>query len=322
MIEEEFKIKNVTLKNRIVMPPMATEKSDAGAVSQKLIDHYLLRAENTGLIIIEHEYVSPDGQYSPGQLSIASDDLTDGYKKLADAIHSKNASCICQITHAGLRARFNKVNIAPSAQKIRPDDEIPREMTKEDIKRVRDDFINAALRVHKAGFDGVEIHSAHGYLLNQFYSPLTNKREDEYTGSTIEGRTRLQCEIVREIKSKVNDDFIVAIRFGACDYRQGGSKIEEIPYAVKHFADAGADLIDISGGLCDYINPESKKPGWFSELSKITKESADVPVILTGGIREAEDADKLLQEGVCDLIGVGRGMLINPNWSGDALNGR
>ena len=180
-------------------------------------------------------------------------------------------------------------------------------------------FVGAALRVKEAGFDGVEIHSAHGYLLNQFYSPLTNHRTDEYSGQTLDGRSRLHVEILKAVRTAAGADFPIAIRFGAYDYMAGGSRKEEIPEAGCIFAEAGADMLDISGGLNGFIVKDNTQPGWFSELSILAKKNVQIPVILTGGVKTAEEAESLLREDTADLIGVGRAMLQNQDWSVEAL---
>jgi 2,4-dienoyl-CoA reductase-like NADH-dependent reductase (Old Yellow Enzyme family) len=191
-------------------------------------------------------------------------------------------------------------------------------MSIDEIEHIKESFVNAAIRTQRAGFDGVEIHAAHGYLLSQFYSPYTNKRTDKYGGDLV-NRTRLHNEIIREVRENVGEEYIIAIRFGAYDYLEEGSKLEDIPVAVKSFVESGADIIDISGGLCRYANPNSKEPGYFKELSKIAKDSVDVPVILTGGVKKAKDAENLLNEGYCDLIGIGRALLMDAEWSKKAL---
>ena len=304
-LNEEFKLKNITLRNRIVMPPMAREMSDDGRVSTDLIEYYRKRAEDTGLVIVEHAYVSLEGKSSKKQLSMADDSVIDGFKELTDAIHNEKCFAIAQLNHARPQSiAYDKSNV--------------NNMTKEDIEKVKDDFKNASIRTKKAGFDGVEIHAAHEYLLNHFYSPLTNKRADEY-GGNLENRLRLANEIIQDVRKSVGEDYIVAIRFGAYDYWEGGSKLDEIPIAVKSFIDSGVDLIDISGGLCRFQNPYDKEPGYFKELSKIAKEASSVPVILTGGVKKAKDAEKLLKEGYCDLIGIGRAMIMDAEWSKKAL---
>lgn len=317
LLKEELKVKDLQIKNRIVMPPMATEKSNEGIVTQDQVDYYVQRAQCTGLVIVEHAFVSPEGKCSKNQLSLCDDNCIAGLKKLADAIHSTGTICFTQLAHAGARAKNDLQTISPSGVKI--DDQESVEMTLDDIERLKEAFLNAAIRSQKAGFDGVEVHSAHLYMLNQFYSPITNKRTDEYTGSTIEGRTKLQCEIIKSIREKVGEKFIIAIRLGACDYEENGSKIEEIPVACKKFVEAGADIIDISGGYHAYTNPESTEAGYFKQLSIAAKKGVNVPVILTGGIKTASEAEKLLEENAADLIGVGRAMLTNPNWSKEAM---
>ena len=280
MITEPLKIRNITLQNRIVMPPMDRSSSRDGSVSDDLINHYRERAESTGLIIIEHEYVSPEGRAHPKQLSMAGDEVIEGYRKLADAIHLEGSNAIAQISHAGFESKVeNPLNV--------------NAMTLDDIAHVRESFIKAALRTEKAGFDGVEIHCAHGYLLNQFYSPYTNKRTDDYGGSLL-NRSRLTNEIIR---GALGEDHIIAVRFGAYDYLDGGSRLEDIGEAVMSFENSGMDLLDISGGLCRFKNPLSKEPGWFKELSKIARDASNCPVILTGGVKKIADAEALLEGG-------------------------
>ena len=235
-------------------------------------------------------------------------------------MHERGAAVFAQISHAGAKAKDSGLPaISPSGVSIRDKMPAAKEMTVEDIEHVKECFVSAALRAKAAGFDGVEIHSAHGYLLNQFYSPLTNHRTDTYNGQTLEGRTRLHTEILRAVRASVGDDYTVAIRFGACDYMEGGSRIEEIPEASRIFAKAGADLLDISGGLCSFTIQGRTEPGWFSELSIPAKNSVQIPVLLTGGVTTAEEAEKLLQEEAADLIGVGRAMLTDPDWAVKAL---
>ena len=320
MLKDPIKMNGLTIRNRIVMPPMATGKANQGKPDEQLFAYYAARAEATGLIIVEHEYVSPEGMAHATQLSMADDCVIPSYRKLTDAVHKRGAAVFAQINHAGASARDSGLPaLSPSGISVRENDQAPLVMTAEDIRKVKDAFVAAALRVKAAGFDGVEIHSAHGYLLNQFYSPYTNRRTDEYTGASIEGRTRLHAEILRAIREAAGKDYPIAIRFGACDYREGGSRIDEIPEAVRIFEEAGADLIDISGGLNGYIIKGNSQPGWFSELSVPAKNSVSVPVLLTGGITTGRQAEELLRSGAADLIGVGRAMIGEADWSVKAL---
>jgi 2,4-dienoyl-CoA reductase-like NADH-dependent reductase (Old Yellow Enzyme family) len=193
-------------------------------------------------------------------------------------------------------------------------------MDRDQIRAVVEAFTAAAVRAKEAGFDGAELHSAHGYLLNQFYSPLMNHRDDEYSAKSMADRTRLHCEIIRKVREAVGKYFIIAIRFGACDYAEGGSRIEDIPEAVRAFEAAGADLIDISGGTTGFMRPGHTEPGYLKELSIAAKSAVSVPVILTGGVTAAREMEALLQEGAADLIGVGRALLKESAWSEKAMS--
>ena len=319
LLSEGIYIGSLPLRNRIVMPPMATRSSDHGAPTVELIRYYAARAEWTGLIIVEHEYVSAEGMANKGQLSMADRDLLPAYRSLTEAIHEKGGAVFAQISHAGALASDTGLpSIGPDETPVR-DSQQPVRMTQEDIRKVTDAFTRAALLAKEAGFDGVEVHAAHGYLLNQFYSPAVNHRTDDYTGSSIEGRTRLHTEIIRGIKAAAGSSYPVAIRFGACDYMENGSSPEDIPEAVQRFEAAGADMIDISGGLNGFMIKGHSEPGWFADLSRRAKGAVSVPVMLTGGIITPEDVEKLLQSGVADLIGVGRAMLKDAEWAKKAL---
>ena len=321
VLKEPIKVGKCLLSSRLVMPPMATEFSDAGFVTDKLIEHYVMRSAGAylGLVTVEHSFVSPEGKASKNQLSAAEDAVIPGLTRLAEAIHANRTLAILQINHAGSAFRpFDQTIplIGPSpvfnphnTNAIRNGLPLPKELDQQEIDRIRNCFVNAALRAQQAGFDGVEIHCAHGYLLDAFYSPLTNRRTDTYTGKTIEGRTRLQTEILREIRRQAGEDFILSIRLGASDYTEGGADISEVPQACRIFEEAGADMISISGGMCFYSRPDHKEPGWFAELSEAAKSAVAIPVLLTGGIREYEDAASLLAEGKADLIGLGRSLL-------------
>lgn len=319
-LTEPLQIKNLTLRNRIVLPPMKTGKSESGGPSAEMIDYYAARGESTGLLILEHEYISPEGQASASQLSMADDSLIPAYQRFTAEVHKRGAAIIAQINHAGAAAMDTGLPLlGPSRVSCRADGQMPLEMQDADIKKVIRDFTAAALRVQQAGFDGVEIHAAHGYLLNQFYSPATNHRRDSYSGLTLEGRTRLQIEVIRSVRAVVGPDFLIALRFGAFDGPENGSRKEEIPAAARLFEDAGIDLLDISGGLSGYNVKGCSTPGWFADLSTAARRAVTIPVILTGGIRQAADAERLLAEGAADLIGVGRAMMQNAHWSKDAI---
>ena len=195
---------------------------------------------------------------------------------------------------------------------------IPKELTKKEIKDIIKNFNDAARRVKEAGFDGVEIHSAHGYLLNQFFSPLTNKRTDEYGGDLL-GRIKIHLEIIKAVRDAVGDDFPILLRLGASDYMEGGITIEDSKIAALEFEKAGVDILDISGGFCGYSVPSLTGQGYFSPLTEAIKEVVSIPVILTGGITEVNAAEKLLSTGKADLIGVGRAIYKDSSWAEKAI---
>ena len=325
ILNRPIKVGKLELKNRLVMPPMATSKAtETGTVTQQLYDYYNEKSAGgyIGLIITEHFYVSIEGKAGKGQVSIANDSDVSGLEKLVKVIHENGSKAMAQISHAGGANKTEitgKSVLGASAVAMPRTGNMPLEMTKQDIAKVIDDFAAAAVRAKLAGFDGVEIHSAHGYLLNQFFSPLTNKRIDEYRGDTISGRIKLHLEIIQAIRHAVGQDYPIALRLGACDYVVGGTTKEDSILAAEEFEKAGIDLIDISGGFCGYINPTSHKQGYFDELSKAIKDNVSIPVILTGGIVDAETAEILLEQKKADLIGVGRAILKDSKWAEKAI---
>lgn len=327
LLKQPLNIKSITLSNRIVMPPMATSKTEDGKVTNELIDYYDEKSKggNIGLIIIEHQYVSRDGIAGHGQISISEDTDVEGLEKIANVIHKNGSKAIAQINHAGSSASVEVTGCEPiSASAVANigvtgiEGQIPREMSHEDIYRVIKAFVDASKRAKEAGFDGVEIHSAHSYLLNQFYSPLGNKRTDEY-GGTIDGRIKIHLEIIKAIRETVGDNFLIALRLGACDYMDGGNTIEDGVYAARKFQKAGVDLLDISGGFNGFSRKDTKEPGWFGDASSAIRKEVSIPVILTGGVKDAKDAENLLQEGKADFIGVGRAILKNSDWAEKAM---
>lgn len=323
MLHETVKAGSLILKNRLVMPPMATEKSAKGQVTDGLVAYYdTMACSGPGLIIQEHSFVSPEGRASVNQVSLAADADIPGLRRVTAAVHAHGVPMLAQISHAGSAAHtevtgqevisasavYNPAKTASSHGKP----ELPREMTAEDIQRVIRDFADAAVRAKEAGYDGVEIHSAHGYLLDQFYSPLTNKRTDEYTGQSLEGRTRIHTEIIWAVRERTGADFVISLRLGGSDYMEGGAKAAEVSETVKIFKQAGLDMISISGGMCDFFRPGHTEAGYFADISEAAKKGSDMPVLLTGGITCGEEAEALLAGQKADLIGIGRAVLRDP----------
>lgn len=309
------------LNNRLVMPPMATSKSGKdGKVSKDILNYYDEKSCSgyISLLIIEHSFITQHGKASEGQLSVADDSLVEGLQELSNIIHRNGSKTVMQINHAGSAASKAVTGygpVGPSAIENPRMGNVPKELTKKEIKDIIEEFKNAALRVKEAGFDGVEIHSAHGYLLNQFFSPLTNKRTDEYGGDVL-GRIKIHLEAIKAVRDAVGDNFPILLRLGASDYSEGGSTIEDSKIAASEFEKAGVDILDISGGLCGFIVPGLTGQGYFSSLTEAIREVVSIPVILTGGITDVNAAEKLLSEGKADLIGVGRAIYKDSKYNG------
>lgn len=329
MLEQKITIGSLELSNRLVMAPTDTAQGKDGRVTDAHRAYYDARTKggNVGLVILEHHFIRKDGRANAKQLSIAEDADMEGLSSLAQLLHKNGSRAVLQISHAGAAAPREVVEegISPSGipnpnARLSPDKlAVTHPMSLDEIEEIREAFVRVALRVKEAGFDGVELHAAHGYLLNQFYSPLTNKREDVYTGHTIEGRIRLHREVIRAVRAAVGDAFVLGMRFGGCDYMEGGSTIEDAGKAAPLLISEGLDFIDVTGGMCFYVRKDHKEPGYFGDLAKVVKAASTVPVILAGGIRTREDAEAVLASGVCDLAGVGRAVFKDPDWARKAM---
>lgn len=308
----------VDIHSRLVMPPMATEASVGGEISEKTLAYYKKMAANKqfDLFIIEHSYVSEDGKASLKQMSLADDEKIAGHEKLVAAIKSvrPDAAVFSQLNHAGIKTRGDIIGTDPMGPSVRPWDKMCRVMTLKDMARVKEDFVAAALRAKAAGYDGAELHVAHGYLLNQFLSPLTNFRDDDYG----EDRVKYPLEVFRAMKEALGD-FPLAVRIGGIETIAGGTTVDDGVRAAKAFDAAGAAFLDMTGGMTGYNRPEHKEAGWFQDLSRAVKKETTAPVLLTGGITTYDEAEKLLAEDAADLFGIGRAFLKDPNWETDKL---
>jgi 2,4-dienoyl-CoA reductase-like NADH-dependent reductase (Old Yellow Enzyme family) len=303
---------------------MATAKAEAdGNVSEDILKYYKDKSQGgyISLIIIEHSYISEQGKAHKNQLSISNDSNIDGLRKLSAVIHKNGSKAVMQLNHAGSAAKEEVTGtkpVGPSAIAHPNQSEMPNELTKQEIKEVVNAFQAAAIRVKEAGFDGVEIHSAHGYLLSQFLSPLTNKRNDEYGGSVF-NRFKLHLRVIEAVRSAVGDAFPILLRLGAADFMEGGLTIEDSQVAASAFEKAGVDILDISGGFCGFNMPGASDQGYFAPLTEAIKKVVSIPVILTGGITEAKAAQQLLANSKADLIGVGRAIFKDSNWARKAI---
>jgi len=319
LLSKPLSIKDLSLKNRIVMPPMANNRATlAGDVTDTLIEHYTERAAGVGLIIVEHSYVTVSGRVHPNQLGINEDSNVPGLMRLASAIRAAGAPAAIQITHAGGRTTPEACGVqpeAPSATPIPPQGEIvPRELSLDDLRALRQAFAQAARRAKMAGFAAVEVHGAHGYLLNQFCSPLCNHRTDAYGGDRA-ARLRFPLEVVESVRQAVGPAYPVFYRLGADDLLPGGLTAGDAVYAAKALEETGIDMLDISGGLLGSRPNGVSGEGYFGHLSMAIKAAVRVPVMVTGGVVTALGAERLLRDGKADLVGVGRALLADPGWA-------
>jgi len=311
-----LEVKGLRLKNRIVMPPMHTGLATRkGAVTSRLVEHYVRRSKALGLLIIEHSYVSLDGKLGERQLGIYDGKLAKGLRKLANSVHSIGTPVVIQINHAGSRTTMEVTGMQPVAPSP---SENTRELKINEIEALVDAFALAAERAMKAGFDGVEVHGAHGFLLNQFFSPLANRRRDGYGGS-LENRMRFPLEVVERVKKIVGDKLLL-YRLGADDLDPAGTQIEDSQKFAVRLEEAGVDIIDVSGGLGG-SRPEQlqRRQGYYVPQAQQIKKVVGVPVIGVGGIKEPQYADRIIREGRVDLVAVGRELLKDPDWASKAI---
>ena len=307
----------MTLRNRIVMPPMQSGRASfEGAVTNKLTNFYVRRSSAVGLPIVEHAYVSPLGKIGPKQLGIYNDSLIPGFEKLAFGLHSVGAPAIVQISHAGAVANKKVIGATPVGPSERGK---TRMLEKEELFALADDYALAAERAINAGFDGIELHGAHGYLLNQFFSPLLNKRDDEFGGS-LENRMRFPLIVVEKVRRIVGSRLLL-FRLGSDDLAPKGIRIEDsVEFAIK-LQEASIDILDVSGGMCGSEPKQLRQiKGYFIPQAHKVKEAVKIPVIGVGGITEAQFADQLVNDGKVDLVAVGRALWHDSEWAQKAVN--
>lgn len=307
MLFEPIKLKNYTIKNRVVMPPMCMYSSDdEGHTKDFHIVHYGSRAfGGVGLIIQEATAVSKDGRISKEDLGIWSDDHIEGLKKVVDIIKSQGSIPGIQINHAGRKSKTD-APMGPSAISYGGDYQTPREMTLKDIERVINDFKQAARRAHEAGYDLLEIHGAHGYLIFEFLSPLSNQRSDRYK----DGKVFLR-EVVAAIQEVWPKDKILALRISAYEYIEGGVTPESISEAINDVKDLGIDIIDVSSGGNVLVKIPAY-PGYQLGLAKKVKDLTGLPVMGGGLITDLKMAEHAISSNQVDMVYLGRVLLRDP----------
>ena len=297
-----------------------------GRVTDALIELYNdLAGGEIGLIVVGYAYVQPNGKGAPGMLGIWSDDHIEGFTRLVETAHRHGTLIAAQIVHCG-RQTFEELiddtPVAPSPVPTRKFGITPRELTAMEIRDIIEDFAAAAARAKAAGFDAVQIHCAHGYLLNQFLAKGTNIRTDEY-GGDIEGRAKALFETYALIRQTVGDDYPVLIKLNCADFMPGGLEVEESVWVAARLAEMGIDAVEISGGTWDTeVNegksiqkgvPRKSPEGYFlSHIEKFTQ-AVDVPIIAVGGIRTIETSQSIIDEGTADLVSMCRPFICEPH---------
>lgn len=315
-------IRHMTVKNRIVMMPMGTNFGEQnGEMSFLHINYYEQRAKGgTGLLIVENASVdSPQGSNGTTQLRIDSDNYIPRLYKLCENVHKHGACIAIQINHAGASAMSSRIGMQPVSASDVPSKEggeIPRPLTKEEILHIVRKYAEAARRAQICGFDAVEIHAGHSYLISQFLSPIYNKRTDEFGGSA-ENRTRFAHMILEAVRKQVGPHFPIFLRISADELMEGGNTLEDT-LAYLEYLEKEVDVFDVSCGLngsIQYqIDANYLPDGWRSYMARAVKEKFGKPCIAVGNIRHPQIAEEILAKGDADFIGMGRGLIAEPEW--------
>lgn len=315
-----YKFKNgKTAQNRVVVPPMASQTAESeGYATKNTIEHYEgLSSSGAGIIIVEYSYIHLSGKGEANQLAVDSDDKILGLKEVASAIKNNGALAGLQLVHVGGKTTTELTHgplMAPSSIPVpvkgrQP--ETPQAMTLDQIELWVQWFVQAAKRAALAGFDLVELHAAHGYGLNQWLSPITNQRQDEF-GGNIANRAKLLFRIVTEIKNKI-PDLLLAVRLPAQDHFIGGLSAGEMVLVVKQLEILGVDLLDVSSGIGGWKRPEGHQgQGYLVPDAMLLKSNVSIPVIGVGGIETGLFIDELVSNHKVDFTAVGRAILSSP----------
>jgi 2,4-dienoyl-CoA reductase-like NADH-dependent reductase (Old Yellow Enzyme family)/thioredoxin reductase len=329
---EPYQLRGLTLKNRLISAPCERNYANVdGSMTQRYIDYVVERAKGgVGLIIVESMYVDPVGRGHIRQLGIYDDKLIPGLRRLTDAVHTYGVKVASEPMSCGRETSSYITGAQPYGAsnvpcKVLAGGEAPRELTVAEIKGLIDSFGEAARRSLEAGFDLVEIHGAHGYIINQFLSPFTNKREDEYGGS-LEKRMRFPLEVVARVREVVGDDVPLAYRMSGEEKIEGGLTIDDMVGFSLELEKAGIDLIDVSAGIYEsvvwVVQPMAFPRGCLVDLGRRIKEKVNIPVSIVGRINHPELAEEILATGKADFIAIGRALHADPFWPIKAQEGR
>jgi 2,4-dienoyl-CoA reductase-like NADH-dependent reductase (Old Yellow Enzyme family) len=319
-------IGNIALKNRFICSAtwLGMANHDGSCSPTQISSMLPIARGETGLMISEMAFVSQNAQCAPFQLGVYNDILLPGLRRMAEFVHKAGAPVIMQLVHGGLFSiplmYTGQVPLGPTVLQT-PDGPLGREMTKENILETIGAFKEAAVRAQKTGFDGVQVHAAHGWLLSQFLSPFFNKRTDEY-GGTIENRARIVLEIIKSIREAVGEQFPVLVKINSDDMLDGGFNTEEMVLVSAMLEKSGVNAIELSGGTIGALltgnvdgsfSPSGNKEVYYREAAERFKEKIEIPLILVGGIRSFEAADKIVNTGIADYISMCRPLIREPD---------
>ena len=327
---EPGRIGKLALRNRMVMPPMGTNYAgDDGFVTERLVRYYEERsAGGMGLIIVEVSAVDPAGKAISGQIGVWADKFIPGLRYLVDAVHRHGAKIAMQLHHAGRQtnsAITGMAPVAPSALSCPVCAEMPRVLTPEEIRGLVYAFAEAARRARLAGFDAVELHGTHGYLINQFLSPYSNHREDEYGGDE-ERRLRFPLEVIRAVRREVGEDYPIIFRMNADEHVEGGITLEDALRMAPIFVENGVDALHVSVGVygspAPMISTMANPPLPLVKYAAAIKKKVNVPVIAVGKIHDPEDGERILAEGSADFVSIGRGSITDSHFARKIQLGR
>ncbi|MCC0654947.1 FAD-dependent oxidoreductase [Clostridioides sp. ES-S-0123-01] len=330
-IFEPLTIKRMNVKNRIVMPPMGTNfGGESGEFKDEHIKYYEQRAKGgTGLIIVENACVDfPLGSNGTTQIRIDHDRYIPALYKLTESLHKHGACVAIQINHSGASAMPDRINgLTPVSSSNIPSKNggtIPRELKKAEILDIAKKYGKAAKRAQIAGFDAIEIHAGHSYLISQFLSPIYNKRTDEFGGS-LENRARFAKLVIDKVRDEVGALFPISLRISADEFIEGGNTLDDTLKLLEYLNEE-VDIYNVSAALNDsiqfQIDTMTLEDGWRSYMSKAVKKRFGKTTIITGNIRNPEIASKILENNEADFIGMGRGLIADPNWAEKVENGK
>jgi len=329
---EPFKIKDLVVQNRIVMPSMGNNLSNAqGHLTPRAIAYYLARAEGgVGLIITEAVPVSLTGKHRAGCLCLFEPSHEEGMKRLTDAIHEAGSKVAIQLHHAGrlVNPQVSGGQIVSASEiPVRAGTPIPQALSPKAIRETISDFARAAKRALRIGFDAIEIHGGHGYLIHQFFSSRSNQRTDDFGGS-LENRMQFPLEVAKAVREAVGDDFPLIFRISAKEYEEGGYKLGEALALGKKLRDAGVDILHVSAGTTEgpqsslyCIQPQAMPEACLAQFAETFKREVGLPVIGVGRISRPETAEQLLRDNKVDLVAMGRALLADPEWTKKVKDG-